>query len=183
MGKMKDRSTHNTVDVKVGAFMRKWIVGTYGTDCIELDRSSNIWMIIKQNLELTPEDYQPVEDWSEHISFILLRDGSNTVMYRQPTVKNPKKYLRLNTLYRCSLSSKGENIIVRFLENQFRNTFHNYMRGALNNGTGMSIADAITEFLNDSRIEFDAKLLSRLTKDWYRFRLKNPDCFSVPIFF
>ena len=44
------KDNHNTVDVNVGAFLRQWIVNTYGTDIIRVDKDSNIWYMIKQHI-------------------------------------------------------------------------------------------------------------------------------------
>lgn len=182
---MKKKDNHNTVDIKVGAFMRAWVMNTYGTDCIKLDRDSNLWLIIKQHLDVVPKEYRPIEDKSEYISFVLLTHGQNTLAYAEPDPKHPgRQQIYVNTLYRCIISPKGENIIRRFLDKQFKNAFHNYMRGAMNNNPEISITDAITEFLEDSRqTNFDNKTIAALTKDWYRYRLKYPDEFSIPIFF
>jgi hypothetical protein len=173
------RDNHNTVDVKVGRFIRNWVVSTYDTDCIKLDKDMNLWSIIKQNLELLPNDYQPLPDREEYITFVLLADGKDTLAY---DAKKNREY-RVNTLYRCSLSMKGENIIRRYLTKQFKHTFHNYMKGALNNNDSLSITEAITEFLTDSKQEVSETVVSTLSKDWYRYRRKYPDEFNIPIFF
>lgn len=160
-----------------------WVMNTYGTDILTLDKDSNLWMIIKQHLDLLPNDWRPVQDRSEYISFVLLTDGSNTKAYREDPEKHRYSY-RPNMLYRCALTEKGEYIVKRFLAKQFKNTFHNYMQGAMNNNPEMKISEAITEFLMDcQQPTIDKKVIAALTKDWYRYRLKNPDCFKIPIFF
>lgn len=173
------KDNHNTVDVKVGKFIRSWVVSTYGTDIIKLDRDMNLWSIIKQNLELLPNDFEPVAEKDEYITFVLLADGRYTLAF---DMKKNKEY-RVNTLYRCALSQRGENIIRRYLTKQFKHTFHNYMKGALNNNDSLSIAEAITEFLTDSKQEVTETVVSSLSKDWYRYRMKYPDEFNIPIFF
>ena len=173
------KDNHNTVDVKVGSFIRNWVVSTYGTDIIKLDKDMNLWSIIKQNLDLLPNDYQPLQDREEYITFVLLADGKDTLAYDS---QKHREY-RVNTLYRCAISQKGENIIRRFLTKQFKNTFHNYMKGALNNNDALNITEAITEFLTDSNQVVTEKVVSTLSKDWYRYRMKYPDEFKIPIFF
>jgi len=174
------RDNHNTVDVKVGSFIRSWVINTYGTDVIKLGRDMNLWNIIKQNLDLLPNDYAPLQNRDEYITFVLLTNGGNTQAYDAATGKT----FQPNMLYRCSLSERGVNIIKKFLLKQFKNTFHNYMKGALNNNPDLSITDAITEFLTDScQPVIDNKIISTLSKDWYRYRQKYPDEFRIPIFF
>ena len=181
---MKKRDDHNTVDVKVGAFMKQWVTNVYGEDPIRLDRDSNLWSIIKQHLDLRPKDYKPLPDKEGYITFILLKDSSNTKAYRPSASPYEKEEYRVHTLFRCILSERGENMVKRFLAKQFKNTFHNYMRGAMNNNPDISITEAITEFLQDSRQPvIDNKVISTLSKDWYRYRKKYPDEFKIPIFF
>lgn len=181
---MKKRDDHNTVDVKVGAFLKQWVINVYGEGPIKLDRDSNLWSIIKQHLDLRPNDYRPIENREEYITFILLKDSSNTKAYRAATSPYDRSEYRVHTLYRCILSQRGENIVKRFLSKQFKNAFHNYMRGAMNNNPDISITEAITEFLSDScQPVIDNKIISTLSKDWYRYRQKYPDEFRIPIFF
>jgi len=182
---MGKRDDHNTVDVRVGAFLRQWVTNVYGPGPVKLDRDSNLWCIVKQHLDLRPDDYRPVEDPEEYITFVLLKDSSHTTAYR-PASLSPtgRSEYRVHTLYRCILSKRGENIVRRFLQKQFRNTFHSYMRGAMNNNPYISITEAITEFLQDSRQPvIDNRIISTLSKDWYRYRRKYPDEFRIPIFF
>lgn len=182
---MNRRDNRNTVDVKVGKLLRNWVVNTYGTDVITLSKHSNFWAIIKQNLTLRPADYQPVEDRSEYISFVLLVNGKDTQAYIAPDRKHPNRTsYQPNMMFRCYLSPKGEAIIRRLINEQFRNAFHCYMKGALNNNSEMTIVDAITEFLTDSKyVDFDNRTIATLTKHWYRYRVKNQDEFMIPIFF
>ena len=144
------------------------MVCKYVTDGIKLDKDMNLWSIIKQNLDLLPNDYKPLESKEEYITFVLLADGKDTLAYDQ---KSNREY-RVNTLYRCAISQKGENIIRRFLTKQFKNTFHNYMKGALNNNDALSITEAITEFLTDYHQVVTEKEVSTLSKEWYRYRMK-----------
>lgn len=182
---MRKKNNRNTVDIKVGKLLRNWVVNTYGTDTITLSKNSNFWMIIKQNLTLRPADYRPVEDRSEYISFVLLVNGKDTQAYRAPDEKNNyRTSYQPNMFFRCYISPKGEAIIRRLINEQFRNAFHCYMKGALNNNPELTIIDAITEFLSDSHYsEFDNKTIAALTKHWYRYRIKNQDEFMIPIFF
>ena len=175
------KKAYNTVDVKVGSFLRKWVVATYESDIIRLDKTSNLWGIIKQSLELLPTDYHSLEDRSEYISFVLLRDSSSTKAY---DVERDLVY-RVNTLYRCYISEQGCYRIRRYLEKSFKAAFHIYMVGSVGNNPEMTILEGITQFLLDYNLEefIDQKMLSRLMKDWYRYRQNNPEKHQIPIFF
>ena len=62
---------NNTVDIKVGSFIRQWVIGTYGSDTIRLDKRTNLWAIVKQNLDLLPADYHTLQDKEEYISILF----------------------------------------------------------------------------------------------------------------
>lgn len=175
------RAYYNSVDVKVGSFIRQWVLATYNTDIIKIDKYSNLWAIIKQSLELLPADYQILEDRSEYISIVLLRDSSKTKAY---DIERDKVY-RVNTLYRCYISEEGSNRIKRYLDKQFKAAFHTYMVGAVGNNPDMTILEGITQFLLDYNLgeAIDNKMLSRLQKDWYRYRQNNQEKYTIPIFF
>jgi len=174
-------SSFNTVDVKVGSFIRGWVLATYKSDIIKIDKYSNLWAIIKQSLELLPNDYHPLQDRSEYISFVLLKNSSCTQAYDC----EKEKSFQPNTLYRCYIGEAGCHRIQRFLEKQFKAAFHTYMVGAVGNNSAMTILEGITQFLIDYNLQeyIDKKMLGRLMKDWYRYRQANPDTYDIPIFF
>jgi hypothetical protein len=175
------RKVYNSVDVKVGSFIRGWVLATYHTDIIKIDKYSNLWGMVKQSLELLPADYRMLEDRSEYISIVLLRDSSKTKAY---DIEKDRAY-RVNTLYRCYISEEGSNKLRRYLEKQFKAAFHTYMVGAVGNNPEMTILEGITQFLLDYNLEgaIDNKMLGRLQKDWYRYRQANQDKYAIPIFF
>lgn len=175
------RENYSTVDVKVGEFMRGWVMSTCKTDVIRLDKYSVLWGIVKQNLVLEPDHWKPEEDRSGTISIVLTSENS------RPRVYDPSRdrTLRLNTLYRCYVNDEGSERIKRYLEREFKNAFHVYMVGALGNNSEMNILEGITQFLMDYNLsEFiDKKMLAKLMKDWYRYRVANPETYGIPIFF
>ena len=59
------------------------------------------------------------------------------------------------------------------------------MVGSVGNNPEMTILEGITQFLLDYNLEefIDQKMLSRLMKDWYRYRQNNPEKHQIPIFF
>lgn len=161
--------------------MRAWVLATCKTDVIRLEKFSILWAIVKQNLILEPDHYEPEDDRSEIISIILSSE------YSRLKVFDPKKNktYRCNTLYRCYIDDAGSAQIRRYLEREFKAAFHVYMTGALGNNTEMSILEGITQFLMDYGLsEFvTKKRLAMLMKDWYRYRLANPDTCGIPILF
>ena len=175
------RNNYNTVDVKVGSFLRGWVLATYQSDVVKLDKSSNLWGIVKQSLELLPNDYHIIEDRSEYISFVLSSENTRSKVYNTET----RQVYHCNSFYRCYISEAGCHRIQRYLEKQFKAAFHVYMVGACGNNTDMSILEGITQFMLDYNLSeyLDNKMLGRLQKDWYRYRQKNSATYSIPIFF
>lgn len=174
-------SSYNTVDVKVGSFIRGWVIATYQSDVVKIDKYSNLWGIVKQSLELLPNDYHSIQDRSEYISFVLTKENTRSRVYDTET----EKVYHSNSLYRCYISETGCHRIQRYLEKQFKAAFRTYMVGACGNNTDMSIQEGITQFLLDYNLQeyIDKKMLGKLQKDWYRYRQNNPDTYSIPIFF
>lgn len=169
---------NNTVDIKVGSFIRQWVIGTYGSDTIRLDKRTNLWAIVKQNLDLLPADYHTLQDKEEYISIELLYSHTDNC-YSIPAGKE----IHINSIYRCYISDSGQEAIKRYLENQFRAAFRIYMVACNRNDQKVKILNCITSFLLDYNLPIDNKLLSRLMKDWYRYRQKNSENNALPIFF
>ncbi len=168
-----------TVDIKVGSFIRHWVVEYTGSDIVSLDETSNIWGIIRSNLELLPKDYKLIEDRSEYISIELL-DCHSTEYYNRPSADA----LHMNTLYRCYINPTAQAVIRRWFENQFRNAFRLYMVGRYSDDKSQEpIRHAIGSFLVNYDLPMDSRMINRLSKDWYRFRQKHGDKFPIPIFF
>lgn len=169
----------NVVDIKVGSFIRQWVEAVNGSDQISIDKYSNIWAIIKQNLDLLPQDFKLQEDRSEYIRIELL-DAHNSKSYN----RTEERELHMNYLYRCYVSEAGQAAIKRYLENQFRASFRAYMVGRTSDGQQCIITRSIGSFLSDYNLPRDDKtIVSRLSKDWYRYRVKNPDKYALPFFF
>lgn len=156
-----------TVDVKVGKAIKEFILSTNGSDVLDPDKYTILWCLIKQHLVTVPGDYKPLADRSEYIS-IKLRNSNDIKTFSVP--KNAKA--RFSTLFYSHLTEAGQTVVRRHFEKEFKATFRNYMRGALNNNPEMHINDAIEEFLNDHNITMDHISIAMLQKDWYRYRIK-----------
>lgn len=167
-----------TVDIKVGAFIHDWVMAYRKSDLIRLDKTSNMWAILKQNLTIRPNDYSFIRDRSEYIAIELLETHAEKCYNAEE-----QQLLCMNELYRCYLSERGQACIRRYLENQFRAHFHVYMVARFSDEASEPIRHAIASFLSDYLLPVDGRMISRLSKDWYRFRQKNPENYPIPIFF
>ena len=168
----------NTVDVKVGAFIRQWVITLNGSELIHVDKKMNLWAIIKQHLDTLLSDAPEITDRSEYISIELL-DSSGTLVYNLPSGR--KMYM--NSLYRYYIDDTGQAAIQRYLENQFRAHFRTYMTARFSDGKQEPIRHAIGSFLSDYLLPCDDIIMSRLSKDWYRHRQKHSEKYPIPIIF
>lgn len=167
-----------TADIQVGSFIRQWVITNTGSDTVRLDKRANLWGIVKENLELLPEDYRPLQDRSEYISFELLDSGSAPYYNRDVDRK-----MYINELYRCYIGEDTQAVIRRYLENQFRNAFRIYMTSRYADGSSEKIRSAIASFLLEYDLPVNPRIIARLSKDWYRWRVKHPMKSPIPIFF
>lgn len=167
-----------TADIQVGSFIRQWVISNTGSDTIVLDERTNLWGIVRENLELLPQDWAPLTDRSEYISIELL-DADGASYYNRS--QNRKMYT--NELFRCHIGASAQATIRKYLENQFRSVFRVYMTGKYADGHKEKIRHAITSFLLEYDLPVDATIIARLSKDWYRHRVKNTEKSPIPIFF
>ena len=147
-----------TADIQVGSFIRQWVITNTGSDTVRLDKRANLW--------------------SEYISFELLDSGSAPCYNRDADRK-----MYINELYRCYIGEDTQAVIRRYLENQFRNAFRIYMTSRYADGSSEKIRRAIASFLLEYDLPVNPRIIARLSKDWYRWRVKHPMKSPIPIFF
>ena len=162
----------------MGKTIRQWIVSTLGSDTIHLDRRTNLWGILRQNLQTPSEPWRPLPDRSEYISIELLAASA------RPTWNIPSEaMLVVHEESRFCVSPAGQNAIRRYLENQLRNAFRVYMVARFSDSDDEPIQHAIASFLLDFGLPCENGWISKLAKDWYRYREKNDRKYHIPIFF
>lgn len=159
-----------TVDVRVGAALREWVMSTTGSDTLIPPKDSTLWCLLKQHLVTSAAGYSPVgfDERGEYIR-IGLRNTHAARSYNVPS----GRVVQLNTLFRCFLTPTGERVVRRHLEQEFKRCFRNYMTGCCNNSE-LKIIDAIEEFCNDHNIDGTNYItIEMLRKDWYRYRQRE----------
>lgn len=159
-----------TVDVRVGRYLRDFVVSSSGGgDVFVPGKDSVIWGLLKQHLITSAVGWQPVPDElrREYIRIALRPTRCSAKSYSVPA----DRVQSVNTLFRCYLSRTGERVVARFLNKEFKKTFHDYMRGCLRNTDTVSIKDAIENFMIDHNIsDGDGGITHEmLRKDWYRY--------------
>lgn len=156
-----------TVDVNVGKAVKEFIVSSNGgSDILDPEKDTILWCLMKQHLVTRP-GYLLITDRTEYI-YITLRNKNGAKTYSVPDGSN----MKLQTLFRSYLDATGQAVIKKHFEKEFKKTFRDYMKGALNNNPDMKIVDAIAEFCSDHNVCLNNITISMLQKDWYRFRAK-----------
>ena len=159
-----------TVDIRVGRTLKEYIIATNGNETLIPQKDTVLWCLVKQHLITSAAGYQAIpEDLKSEYIKIALRNVANAKTYNI----HKEGIVGINTLFRCFLTRDGENSIKRHLEKEFKKTFRDYMKGALNNNVDMQIKDAIEEFCTDHNIVMNNITFDMLKQDWYRFRRKG----------
>lgn len=162
------------VDVKIHPTVREFIMCTNGSDMIIPNKGDWLWLLLKQHLTVVSNDYNPisVDERSNYIRIKLL-DSSGSKVYNDTMNKTGKQKqgLYLKTLFRNTLTEKGQSIIALHLRKQFKSVFHNYMCGAVSGG--MPHKDAIEKFCELYKLELNEISYDMLKKSWQRSSQKS----------
>ena len=114
---------------KIHPAVKEFIRCTNGSDLIIPHKDDWLWLLLKQNLCLIPEDYKPVspeEIESNYIRISLLDASGTKVQVRKKSPVHLKKRefdpscIYMNTLFRSYLDEKGQRIIANHLRTQFK---------------------------------------------------------------
>lgn len=171
-----------TVDVRVGRYLRDFVVScSGGCDVIIPGKDSVLWGLLKQYLITSPLGYRPIpeDQRMEYIRIALRLTKCSAKAYNIPA----GRIIMVNTLFRSCLSDTGERVVARFLNKEFKKTFHDYMRGCMGNTDQVSINDAIENFMIDHNISDESGGVTHemLRKDWYRFSRSSQKNDIIPI--
>ena len=121
-------------------------------------------------LELRPKDY--VEDLPD----------DETIEIELPLKRNEKVYCQstgkvyyCNTLWRNHLSKAGHKKVKRFFETNFRKAYHTFMDGYIegqyetkDEDTRLRVKQGVCAFLNQYHITYTERMISSMTRDWWR---------------
>lgn len=163
------------VKARVGKKLKKWLEDSYQDTIVHPLRGSVLVMLMIPYLELRPKDY--VDDLPE----------DETVQIELPLKRNEKVYCQstgkvyyCDTIWRSCLSEKGHKKVKRFFETTFRKAFHTFMDGhiegqheKMSEKERLEVKTAVCSFLNQYHIEYDEKMISSMTRDWWRHVEEN----------
>ncbi|MDD4641346.1 MAG: hypothetical protein PHF92_08340 [Bacteroidales bacterium] len=167
-----------SVDVNVGRTLRSFIIQTNGSSVVDPDKGSILWCLVKQHLNLRPQQEYSLPEVDGVIK-ILLRSGDSIKTYSHTR----SGLLNCNMLYRCYLDEIGQASIRRHFEKNMKHLFHVFMAGYMAANPEAGILYAITDFCLEYNIEFDNTTLGALRKDWYRYRQKSTETKICPLVF
>ena len=173
--------------VSVEQHIYRYITESLGTNVVKLERDSTLMSIIKPYLELSSEtDEQPVPDKFMELKIELpeLRRVYNS--------RTGSCYY-CDTLFRNVLTEKGMVKVRRFLSRTFKNSFRTFMDGYTENQNDnnaeaaetsrMRVKRGVVAFLLQYHIDINERLVSTLTRDWYRHRDRTEQNRFTPVFY
>ncbi len=167
------------VDVKVSKALKEYLLAVNsGSDIIVPGKYSQLWSLIKAQLDLVPTGYKPVDpyDRGDYIRICLLK-SRRTKAFNVNTLRT----MEINTLFRNYLSEKGQRTVAAYLTESMKVRFRSYVSGALSNNPALTIHDAIYEFCDDYGIVMENITYEMLRKDWYRFKKRSNPENLVPV--
>ncbi len=166
------------VTVFVKNHIRKYIMESLGSDTIKLERDSTLMAIIKPYLSLEADEWEtdtPPEGFGQlYIELPKLN---------KELEESTGRVYWCDTLFRDHLQDKGLKKVQNFLSRNFKAAFRSFMDGyteAQNDSASdeydeyrIKVKHGVVAFLIQYHIDFDECLVSSLTRDWHRHRLKN----------
>ena len=160
------------VKAHVGKKLKKYLENSFQNGIIVPPQNSNLINIIKPHLELHADEEMLPED--ETVTIELPNTKDKVYYY------NGEKVYVCTTLWRNRLSEYGHKRVKQFFENHFKYSFRIYMdayvekqRNKESNGSKVKVKEGVVQFLMQYHIDFDEKLVSSLTRDWWRHNDKN----------
>ena len=161
--------------MKVHPTIREFIISTNGSELIIPKKDDWLWFILKQNLDVPPDDYVfYTPDKDSYISISLLDTTGTKVQVRNRSKRllgrkdRDPSTIYLNHMFRWYLSIKAQNTIASHFRKAFKECFHNFVQGALVNNPDLEQKEAIMSFCDFYRIEFNEISEDMLIKSWQR---------------
>ena len=164
--------------VTVKSHIKKFLVESLGSEIVKTDRDSTLLAIIKPHLTLesavdeveeTPEGYEEIQ--------IELPD------LRQVYESRSGKLYYCDTMFRDHIDRRGLERVRSFFNRTFKAAFRTFMDGyteSQNDSRALTetesrtrIKQGVVAFLLNYHITPDERLISSLTRDWYRHQDRN----------
>lgn len=174
------------VTARVGRRLKKYIVDSYQSDIIPMERNMALISLIKPHLELTAEEEEPIDEeiMQKEVVRIEIPLGNMKVYNRAA-----RKVYVCNTLWRNRLSEKGQDEVKKFFDRAFRQQFRTYMDGFIESQEMFGkdgrkynkVKEGVTAFLIQYHIDFTERDIAALARDWYRHRDKTEENQSSPL--
>lgn len=160
-----------TVDVKVHPTVREFIVNTNnGSDLLEPGKESQLWQIVKFNLQLRPRRWQPVPDNERYMYVrVKLLNSRGTKSYSIDAIST--QYI--DTYYRNYLDDNGQAVVAKHLKAHLKECVHNFVHGALLANPDKRIIDVIELFCVEYDLAMNALNEEYLLRSWQRSKQRR----------
>jgi len=144
--------------IKVDAFVKQFIIKTYGSDVVDVGQQDALFERIKYVLQLTPKTYKkPIS--GDHVITVFI-----------PRFRILNK--RIDNFYRCNLDDRRQKFIASEFKKLFKSVMHNYIlgycRSNINKNMEENQKEGIYDFCLTYEINMDEILFDTLKKSWDR---------------
>jgi hypothetical protein len=158
-----------TVDVKVHPTVREFIINTNnGSDILQPRKESQLWQIVKLNLQLRPHRWRPVPD-NERYKYVRVQLLSCKGFIN--STNDDKVYL--NPIYRNYLDESGQAVVAKYLKTHLKECVHNFVHGALLANPDKRIIDVIELFCVEYDLQMNALNEEYLLRSWQRSKQRR----------
>jgi len=174
--------------VTVKSHIRNFIAENLGSTIVKPERDSTLMAIIKPHLQLASafEEVRPVEEGYEEIQIELPE-------LRQVYEARSGKIYYCDTMFRDHIDQHGLERVRNFFNRTFKAAFRAFLDGyteSQNDAMSLTEEDrrirvkqGVVSFLLQYHITPDEKLISSLTRDWYRHQERNEKNRFSPILY
>ena len=173
------------VEVKIDSILRQYIQNCLQSDVVKLPQGALLIDLMRPYLAINNVSQQDLfesepEDETDMEVIRIELPLHNGPVYNA----NAKKVIRYNGLFRTKLTEEGQAVVRRHFKKLMRLAFHTYMDGHTAKCEAMNekkVKQGVTSFLLDYSIDFTEKDVSTVSRDWFRYRMKNNEKRVSPI--
>jgi hypothetical protein len=168
----------NNITVNVQPYLHRYIVQSFGSDTVPLRNGRTLTRVIAPYLELLPSN-DPDRETEEGFLPVHFELPGKMKTCSSATERVYYCY----TMFRYSITPQGEAVVRRFLANSFKQSFRVYMDAYIERQEETKteekknmVKSGVVSFLMKYHIDVDEKLVTSLTRDWYRHNEEN-ECY------
>ena len=171
--------------MNVQPIIHQYITQSFGSDTVPLRNGRTLTRVIAPYLVLRPngDQLKPPPEGLMPVHFVL------PVKMKTCESATEKVYY-CYTLFRDCISEEGEAVVRRFFANSFKHSFRIYMDAYIERQEETKTEDSknmvksgVVSFLMKYHIDVDERLVTSLTRDWYRHNEDNEHYMFSPLLY